>query len=210
MTKQISVYVEDWQYNKLQKEENQSEVVRKALKKYYGGDNMRVINIMELNSNGVDVNDKNTGTPAETRYFNDNGALPDGNFDESNIKGFWVHVEGKHEIGEYAYRVIDDSTLIRLSSLGRIEVDADWLEENDLEMLGWVTENNYWGRCFDEVPDRDTAVVRIEFDERGTRVYATTSIVDDVQQSLNNQPAWGEDSYEDWTKEKLEKYLELI
>ena len=66
------------------------------------------------------------------------------------------------------------------------------------------------GQGFDEVPDRDTAIVRIEFDKCGTRIYATTNIVDDVQQSLNNQAAWGEDSYEDWSKEELEKYLELV
>ena len=92
----------------------------------------------------------------------------------------------------------------------RVQVNAEWLEKNDQGLLDWVASNKSWGRGFDEVPDRDTAIVRIEFDERGTRVYATTSIVDDVQQSLNNQPAWGEDSYEDWTKEELEKYLELI
>lgn len=35
MVRQISVYINDWQYDELQKEENKSKVVRKALEYYF-------------------------------------------------------------------------------------------------------------------------------------------------------------------------------
>jgi len=94
-----------------------------------------------------------------------------------------------------------------------VEVDAKWLEENDPELLEWITTSKYWGRGYDVVPDRSEAVVRIEFDEGGARYYATfESHPDGIQQSLNNQPAWGEDSWEDWEdgEKQLKKYYELI
>ena len=39
MVRQISVYIDDWQFEKLQAEKNKSEAVREALTKYYEGDN---------------------------------------------------------------------------------------------------------------------------------------------------------------------------
>jgi len=92
-----------------------------------------------------------------------------------------------------------------------IEIDAEWLEENDSELLDWITSSKYWGRGYDFVPERSEAVVRVEFDEAGIRYYVTfESHLEGVQQSLNNQPAWGEDSWEDWEDtEQLKKYYEL-
>jgi hypothetical protein len=80
-----------------------------------------------------------------------------------------------------------------------VVVDAEWLEENDPEMLDWVTSSDYWGRGFDFVPERNQAIVKIEFDENGVRFYSTfQNHPQGVKQSLNNQPAWGEDNWEDW------------
>jgi len=92
-----------------------------------------------------------------------------------------------------------------------IEFDAEWLEENDPELLDWITSSKYWGRGYDFVPERSEAVARVEFDEAGMRYYATfESHPEGVQQSLNNQSAWGEDSWEDWEDtEQLKKYYEL-
>jgi hypothetical protein len=57
--------------------------------------------------------------PLPFHYFDDNGGSPDGNYDENAIAGTWVVLDGKHEIGTYAYRTIDDVTLIKLAGLGR-------------------------------------------------------------------------------------------
>ncbi|MCF8002514.1 MAG: type II toxin-antitoxin system HicB family antitoxin [Halanaerobiales bacterium] len=94
----------------------------------------------------------------------------------------------------------------------RILVDAEWLEENDSELLEWITSSEYWGRGYDYTPGRSEAVIKIECDEGGTRYYATfESHPNGVQQSLNNQPAWGEDKWEDWDDiEQLKKYYKEV
>jgi hypothetical protein len=69
-----------------------------------------IIEKVKLNKNGVEVEEEEN--PLAVRYFDDNGCLPNGNYDEDDIAGTWVLVVGKHEIGTYAYRTIDDTTLI--------------------------------------------------------------------------------------------------
>lgn len=71
---------------------------------------MKVIETIQLNEKGVNV--KEQDNPMATRYFDDNGGLPKGNYDENNIFGSWVVVEGKHEFKKYAYRTIDNCTLV--------------------------------------------------------------------------------------------------
>ena len=97
---------------------------------------MKIIEVLELNENGVSVDDVNLGTPAEVRYFDDNCGLPDGNFDENNIAGNWVHLEGKHEIGTFAYRQIDDSTLVNIDDNWEYAEERNELESSfdDLEL----------------------------------------------------------------------------
>ena len=71
---------------------------------------MNIIDIIELNKNGIDVNEPHEFA---TRYFNDNGGLPDGNYDESDLSGKWLLIKGKQDkFDVYAYRTIDHSTLV--------------------------------------------------------------------------------------------------
>ena len=72
-----------------------------------------VVDIVELNEYGVRIEEQDLPLPFATRYFDDNGGSPDGNYDENAIAGTWVVVSGKHEIGTFAYRSIDHCTLIK-------------------------------------------------------------------------------------------------
>ena len=97
---------------------------------------MKIIEVLELNESGVSVDDVNEGAPGEVKYFDDNGGLPDGNFDENNIAGNWVHLEGKHEIGTFSYRQIDDSTLVKINDNWEYVEERNELEASfdDLEL----------------------------------------------------------------------------
>src|SRR5690554_3499263 len=74
---------------------------------------INIVEIVELNEYGVRVEEQDLPLPLATRYFDDNGGSPDGNYDENNIAGTWVVLDGKHEIGTYAYRSIDHCTLVK-------------------------------------------------------------------------------------------------
>ena len=74
---------------------------------------IEIIDIVELNRNGIRIEEENLPLPLPTLYFDDNGWSPDGNYDEDNIAGTWVVLDGKHEIGTYAYRSIDHCTLVK-------------------------------------------------------------------------------------------------
>ena len=97
---------------------------------------INIVEIVELNKNGIRVEEQEN--PLAFMYFNDNGSLPEGNFDEDAIAGTWVVVSGKHEVGTYAYRSSDDCTLIveeklrnYLISELKNNVDENW----DLKQL---------------------------------------------------------------------------
>src|SRR5690606_34337920 len=72
-----------------------------------------IVEIVELNEYGVRVEEQDLPLPLATRFFDDNGGSPDGNYDEDAIAGTWVVLDGKHEIGTYAYRSIDHCTLVK-------------------------------------------------------------------------------------------------
>src|SRR5690606_41336687 len=74
---------------------------------------INIVEIVELNEYGVRIEEQDLPLPFATRYFDDNGGSPDGNYDENNIAGTWVVLDGKHEIGTYAYRSIDHCTLVK-------------------------------------------------------------------------------------------------
>jgi hypothetical protein len=86
-----------------------------------------------------------------------------------------------------------------------VTVSGEWLLENDPEMLVWITSNKYWDIGYEKTPSREKVWLRLEFDEGGVRYTATTEEVD-VEQSLNNQIPWGEDSWEDWNDIELIPY----
>ena len=110
---------------------------------------------VKLNANGVEVIEEEN--LLAMRYFSDNGGLPSGNYDEDDIAGTWVLISGEHtNYDMYAYRSIDDTTLIPLEIYRiklieeltgeRLLLDSKWLEENDPETLDWITISKYWGR----------------------------------------------------------------
>ena len=149
MVRQISVYVDDWQYDELQKSENKSETVREALDQYF-------------------QNQKEEKDMTKKEIIN--------------------QLKGKTVLADY-----------------------DWLKKNDPEQIDWVYSSEYWGRGFDYTPDEREMYLELYFNECGVAYIATyESHPQGVRQSLNNQPHWGEDNYEDWEKEQLEKYAELI
>ena len=86
-------------------------------------------------------------------------------------------------------------------------VDYDWLQEHDPELLEWVTSSKYWGRGFERDIPAQEAFVEVYFNEGGISYAATfKSHTDGVRQSLNNQPPWGEDSWDDWGVNQLKGY----
>lgn len=92
-----------------------------------------------------------------------------------------------------------------------IVVDSEWLQENDEGLLEWITTSAYWGRGFDKEISHNEVVVKIEFDAGGVRYYATfESHPEGVRQSLANQEPWGEDSWNDWGTENIQKYLNKL
>ena len=97
--------------------------------------------------------------------------------------------------------------------IGRaVTVDYDWLKNNDPDLLDGLLESKYWNRGIEKEIPQNEIIVRIEFDEGGTRYYATfESHPDGVRQSLANQEPWFEDSWEDWELHEIELYnKELI
>jgi hypothetical protein len=93
---------------------------------------INIIEIVYLNQNGIKIEEENH--PLPFRYFNDNGSLPEGNYNENAIEGTWVLVDGKHEVGTYAYRTIDDCTLIVEEDLREYlisELEKNYIDVNE-------------------------------------------------------------------------------
>lgn len=94
-----------------------------------------------------------------------------------------------------------------------ITVDGEWLLDNDEEMIEWLTGSEYWGRGFEDIEIKpEDAVLEMHFETRGVAYKATfEGHPEGVEQSLNNQPMWGDDSWKDWgDNELLKKYYLLV
>ena len=87
----------------------------------------------------------------------------------------------------------------------RVQVNAEWLEENDENLLEWVVSRNYFINR-----DKDTAFVEIQFTEEEIQFTVTTTDVDNVAKAIANQEPWGCDIWEDWDKEDVELYYNLL
>lgn len=75
---------------------------------------MKIVDVVYLDQNGI--------CEDGIRYFDDNGGLPDGNYNENNLKGSWIVIDGdatNYNV-TYAYRTIDDTTLIPTTELAEI------------------------------------------------------------------------------------------
>lgn len=92
-----------------------------------------IIEIVELNEYGVRIEEQDH--PLPFHYFDDNGGSPDGNYDENNIAGTWVVLDGKHEIGTYAYRSIDDCTLVKEKDFKNYLINELNYNEEEVEEL---------------------------------------------------------------------------
>lgn len=67
--------------------------------------------------NFIELDEDGKGKRNRMSYFDDNGALPDGNYNKDDLEGKWIIIEGKPEIKNnltYAYRTIDDTTLLKV------------------------------------------------------------------------------------------------
>lgn len=214
MARQICVYVEDWQFEKLQKEGNKSEVARKAFDLYYKKEEkeMKIIETVELIKSGVKVSDQDN--PMAVRYFNDNGNLPDGNFDENQIAGEWVHLEGQHTNFEtYAYRSIDNSTLVpteifketlinkikstkitltKVELEEKAEINEVW-EEIAIESIQATKEKTFSKEGWKDIELTDDYLYQLEFDKGGIRYYEGTEeryLEEPVGEEGWDEPQW--------------------
>ena len=92
-----------------------------------------IIEIVELNEYGVRIEEQDH--PLPFHYFDDNGGSPDGNYDENAIAGTWIVLDGKHEIGTYAYRSIDDCTLVKEKDFKNYLINELNYNEEEVEEL---------------------------------------------------------------------------
>ena len=93
-----------------------------------------------------------------------------------------------------------------------VTVGGEWLLENDEEMIEWLTGSKYWGRGHENIEIKpEDAVLEMYFEEGGVTYKATfEGHPEGVEQSLNNQNMWGDDSWKDWGTEYIKKYYMLV
>jgi len=93
-----------------------------------------------------------------------------------------------------------------------VTIGGEWLLENDEEMIEWITGSKYWGRGHENIEIKsEDVVLEVHFESRGVAYNVTfEGHPEGVEQSLNNQPIWGEDSWEDWKTEDIQKYYTLV
>ena len=89
-------------------------------------------------------------------------------------------------------------------------VTSDWLKQNDEQIHEWIRiklqsfvrdERNTADQENLDLFDEGEYLIELTFNERGCRYSAG-----ETQQILNNQPSWGEDTWEDWSDDKIELY----
>lgn len=161
-----------------QEERSRSSWIRKTLKNNFkGDDSMKIVDVVELNKNGVEIEKEDS--PVADRWFDDNGALPNGNFDENEIAGEWLVIDGKLYIDEnttYAYRTIDNTTLVDLDSFVEEYFYLERKEEvGKSAKLGWedaecficfnewsndVANNHHFLGCDDEPSKSDKEIIK--------------------------------------------------
>ena len=82
----------------------------------------KIVEVVELNENGVKVDEADN--PYANIYFDDNGGLPDGNYNKEDIPGEWIVIDGQIEVNEnitYAHVTCSNTTLVK----NDFEVDFD-------------------------------------------------------------------------------------
>ena len=93
-----------------------------------------------------------------------------------------------------------------------ITIGGEWLIENDEEMLEWIIASKYCGRGHENIEIKpEDVVLELHFGSRGVTYNVTfEGHPEGVEQSLNNQPPWGEDTWKDWTVKEIEKYWKKL
>jgi len=86
-----------------------------------------------------------------------------------------------------------------------VVVTAEWCKENDdEELLDSITSSNNWGKGIERKLEKSEAIIEMHFDEGGVTYYADYESSKDDYPS-QNQPPWGEDSWDNWDIEAVEK-----
>jgi hypothetical protein len=89
-------------------------------------------------------------------------------------------------------------------------VNAKWCKENDdEELLDFITSSNNWGKGIERKLEKAEAVIEMQFDEGGVTYYADYESSKDDYPS-QNQPPWGDDSWDGWDIEAVEKVYRKI
>ena len=91
----------------------------------------KIVEVVELNDYGVKVYEADN--PYANTYFNDNGGLPDGNYNKEDIAGEWIVIDGQIEVNEditYAHVTCSNTTLVKNNF--RIGFDKDFAKEVDI------------------------------------------------------------------------------
>lgn len=114
---------------------------------------IEIIEIVKLNKNGIRVEEQEN--PLPFLYFNDDGSLPKGNYDKTNVAGTWVLVDGRCEIGTFAYRRIDHRTLVKEKDLRNYLIDE--LKKNYIDVEDWNLE---------ELADRYNELAQLKNNEK--------------------------------------------
>ena len=115
-----------------------------------------------------------------------------GFYDPKDAEGFWRKEMIKKMAGK------------------NVDVDYEWLKEKDSKTIDWVCKSDYWLKGYEEIPERNRLWLRLHFSDNGVGYIATAADEVDVDHSLGEQPYWGEDSWEDWETEDIEKYYNKL
>jgi hypothetical protein len=139
---------------------------------------IEMIEIVKLNKNGVRVEEQ--ANPLPFLYFNDDGSLPKGNYDKTNVAGTWVIVDGRCEIGTFAYRRASHRTLVKEEDLRKyliselekncVDVDENWeLKElaDRYNELAQLKNNEKKKEILEKLLKRALAEVDKEMDRTG-------------------------------------------
>ena len=79
-----------------------------------------------------------------------------------------------------------------------IDVDYEWLKENDPEMIDWICTSDYWIMGSDETLERTKLWLRLHFSDNGIGYIATAADEVNVDHCLGEQSYWAEDEWENW------------
>ena len=132
---------------------------------------------------------------------------------DMSFQGFVDKCVNQYLAGFYDPKDAEDfwrKEMIKKMAGKNVDIDYGWLKENDPEMIDWVCKSDYWGRGYDEMPKRNKLWLRLHFSNSGIGYIATAADEVDVDHCLGEQSYWGEDEWENWETEDIEKYYNKL